>query len=37
MLEEAAKGLQTRFGIGHATLQPEISRCTLENLAHPHI
>jgi len=37
ILAEAAKGLQQRFGIGHATLQQEIARCTLENTAHLHI
>jgi cobalt-zinc-cadmium efflux system protein len=37
VLEEAARGLQSRFGIGHATLQPELNRCTLENTPHQHI
>lgn len=37
VLEEAARGLEQRFGIGHATLQPELSRCTLENMPHQHI
>lgn len=37
VLEEAARGLQAKFGIGHATLQPELDRCTLENTPHQHI
>lgn len=37
VLEEAARGLKRRFGIGHATFQPELERCTLENAPHPHI
>ncbi len=37
VLEEAAKGLKRRFGIGHATFQPELERCSLENTPHQHI
>ncbi|WFR95382.1 cation diffusion facilitator family transporter [Rhizobium tumorigenes] len=37
VLEEAARGLQRRFGIGHATFQPELDRCSLENTPHQHI